>query len=109
MSKPLDSGIVPNRTPLPRKSVRIGLSAEVALRRSGHGSFRVKIVDISPQGCKAEFVERPKLDELVWIKFDGLQSLEAMVCWTRGFEVGLEFERPIHPAVFEMLVERLKT
>jgi len=69
----------------------------------------VKIVDISPQGCKAEFVERPNLDELVWVKFDGLQSLEAVVCWTRGFEVGLEFERPIHPAVFEMLVERLKT
>lgn len=52
-------------------------------------------------------MERPKLDELVWVKIDGLQSLEAMVCWIRGFEIGLEFERPIHPAVFEMLVKQL--
>lgn len=109
MSKHLDSGVIPNRTPWPRKSVRVDLSAEVALRRSGHGSFRVKIIDISPLGCKAEFVDRPNLDELVWIKFDGLQSLEAMVCWTCGFDVGLEFERPIHQAVFDMLIQRLKT
>ena len=81
---------------------------EVILRRAGQGSYRVKIFDVSPHGCKAEFVERPKLDELVWIKFDNLQSLEAMVCWVRGFEVGLEFEAPIHPAVFEMLVQRLR-
>ena len=56
----------------------------------------------------AEFVERPNLDELVWVKIDGLQPLEAMVCWIRLFEVGLEFERPIHPAVFEMLVKQLQ-
>ena len=62
---------------------------------------------MSPDGCKAEFVERPKLDEHVWVRFDGLEALEAMVCWVRGFEVGLEFENPIHPAVFEMLVSKL--
>ena len=84
------------------------MSAEITLRRTGHVSFRVKIVNISPQGCRAEFVERPKLDELVWVKIDGLQSLEAMVCWVRGFEIELEFERPIHPAVFEMLVKQLQ-
>ena len=107
MMQPFDSGIEPSLTPRPRKSERVGLSAEVILRRAGHGSYRVKILDVSLHGCKAEFVERPNLDELVWIKFDDLQSLEAMVCWIRGLEVGLEFERSIHPAVFEMLVSRL--
>lgn len=107
MSKHLDTGIVPERTPWPRKGVRVRLSAEITLRRTGKGSFRVKVVDISLLGCKAEFVERPNLDELVWVKFADLQALEAMVCWIRGFEVGLEFERPIHPAVFEMLVSKL--
>lgn len=108
MSRPLDSGAAPDRPLWPRKGVRIGVSAEITLRRTGHVSFRVKIVNISPQGCRAEFVERPKLDELVWVKIDGLQSLEAMVCWVRGFEIELEFERPIHPAVFEMLVKQLQ-
>lgn len=108
MTYPLDTGVTPGGANRPRKSSRVALSAEVILRRAGQGSYRVKIFDVSPHGCKAEFVERPKLDELVWIKFDNLQSLEAMVCWVRGFEVGLEFEAPIHPAVFEMLVQRLR-
>jgi hypothetical protein len=91
----------------PRKSVRIGLSAEIKLRRAGHQRYCVKILDVSQHGCKAEFVERPRLDELVWVKFEGLDALKAFVCWVRGFEVGLEFENPIHPAVFEMLVIKL--
>jgi hypothetical protein len=100
-----DCGKVSNQDP--RKSVRVGLSADIKLRRAGQGRYRVKILDVSQHGCKAEFVERPELDELVWVKFDGLDALEAVVCWVRGFEVGLEFANPIHPAVFEMQVSKL--
>ncbi|HMI39951.1 MAG TPA: PilZ domain-containing protein [Sphingomicrobium sp.] len=91
----------------PRRGARIGLSAEITLRRAGQSRYRVKILDASTHGCKAEFVERPELDEHVWVKFEGLEALEAFVCWVRGTEVGLEFERPIHPAVFEGLVSKL--
>lgn len=105
MMEAFGGGAEPNQDP--RRSARVGLSAEITLRRSGHGGYRVKIVDVSPHGCKAEFVERPELDEHVWVRFEGLKALEAIVCWVRGFEVGLEFENPIHPAVFEGLVSRL--
>lgn len=105
MTSPSDNA--PSRSPAPRKSQRVHLSAEIMLRRAGQRSYRVRIFDVSPHGCKAEFVERPKLDEHVWVKFEGLESLKAMICWIRGFEVGLEFESPIHPAVFDMLVSRL--
>jgi hypothetical protein len=91
----------------PRRSARVGLSAEITLRRAGQGRYRVKILDASPHGCRAEFVERPELEEHIWVKFEGLEALEAVVCWVRGFEVGLDFERPIHPAVFEELVAKL--
>jgi len=101
----LDSGAGSNQDP--RRSARVGLSAEITLRRSGHGGYRVKILDVSPYGCKAEFVERPELDEHVWVRFEALEALEAIVCWVRGFEVGLEFENPIHPAVFDAMVPRL--
>jgi hypothetical protein len=30
------------------------------------------------------------------------------VCWIDGFTAGLHYVRPMHPAVFELLVERLK-
>ena len=62
---------------------------------------------MSPRGCKVEFVERPRMDELVWVKFDWLAAIEAEVCWVDGFFGGLKFLRPIYPAVFELLLARL--
>ena len=91
-----------------KKSSDTAASSIATPRKSrGHRGYRVKIFDLSIHGCKAEFIERPKLDELVWVKLEGLDALEAMVCWVRGFEVGLEFESPMHPAVFDMMVARL--
>jgi len=96
----------PNPNQDPRRSARVDLSAEIKLRRAGQSGYRVKIHDISPEGCRAEFVERPQLDERIWVKFQGMDALEAIVCWIRDLEVGLEFESRIHPAVFELLVSR---
>jgi hypothetical protein len=67
----------------------------------------VNVHDISPEGCKLEFVERPRLDETVWVKFEGLDAVESNVCWVRGSDVGIEFVRPIYPSVFDGLVRRL--
>lgn len=85
------------------------LKAEVQLRRSGQSNYLVNVHDISPEGCKLEFVERPRLDETVWVKFDGLDAVEASVCWVRGSDAGIEFTRPIYPAVFDILVSRLRS
>ncbi len=93
--------------PRPRKSARIALAAEVQLRRSGHHHYMVTVHDISPEGCRLEFIERPRLDETVWVKFEGLDAIESSVCWLRGSDVGVEFKRPIYAAVFDVLVNRL--
>lgn len=90
-----------------RRSERVSLDAGVALRRPGQLAYRVKIFDASPHGCRLEFVERPRLDEQLWVKFDGLQPLEAEVCWVSGFLAGVNFVQPIHAAVFERLVAGL--
>jgi hypothetical protein len=79
----------------------------VQLRRSGHHHYLANVYDASPEGCRLEFVERPRLDETVWIKFDGLDAIQSTVCWMEGFEVGVEFVRPIYPAVFDALIARL--
>jgi hypothetical protein len=91
----------------PRKNPRTPLSVEVQLRRSGHHHYLANVYDVWPDGCRLEFVERPRLDETVWIKFDGLDAIQSTVCWTEGFEVGVEFATPFYPAVFEALVARL--
>lgn len=77
------------------------------MRRVGGFPYRVRIYDLSPQGCKVEFVERPELNERVWIKIAGLEAVQGFVCWLKGSTAGVEFDRPIHPAVFEDLLSRL--
>lgn len=93
--------------PFERRSERVALNASVSLRRSGQLNYRVRIFDASLHGCCVEFIERPNLDEQLWVKFDGLQPLQAEVCWVQGFLVGVNFEQPIHPAVFDCLVSGL--
>lgn len=102
----------PVSTPIPnryaRRADRVSLTAEIALRRAGQNTYRVPVFDMSPLGCKIEFVERPEIDEFVWIKFDALEALQAQVCWIAGFKAGVAFTSPIHPAVFDMLVNRIR-
>jgi hypothetical protein len=93
----------------PRCSDRIATSADVSLRRLGQNSRRVRVTDLSPHGCKVRLPHQPRLEEHLLIKFDGLEALESEVCWTEGFDAGLRFERPFHPAVFALLAERLKS
>jgi hypothetical protein len=93
--------------PVERRHRRVAVDAEVTLRRSGQLNYRVRLHDVTPDGCKAEFVERPQIDEQLWVKFDGMEALEARVCWTGGAIAGLVFRRPIHPAVFDLLLRRL--
>ncbi len=90
-----------------RQSDRVPLLAKVSMRRLGKVKYRVPVFDASPHGCRVEFVERPRDGELVSIQFEGLQSLDARVCWVESHCAGVEFERAIHPAVFDLLVERM--
>lgn len=91
----------------PRSSDRVGISSEVKLRRIGQPNFGVRMFDLSPDGCKVEVIERPRIGEKLMLKFDGLEVLQGEVVWIDGFIVGLKFERAFHPAVFDLLVARL--
>jgi hypothetical protein len=92
----------------PRRHERVSVEGEVILGRTGKNNYRVHIYDLSPEGCRAEFVERPELHEKLWIKFDGLEPLGADVRWLVGSKAGLKFMRTFHPAVFDLLLAKLK-
>lgn len=98
----------PTKARVERASVRFPATSDVTLRRIGHLSFRVGVRDISLDGCRIDLVERPAIGETMHIKFEGLEVLECKVRWVDGYIGGLEFVRPIHPAVFDLLLMRLK-
>ena len=91
-----------------RRSERVPIEGEVSLRRIGKINYRVRLFDCSPDGCKTELVERPRIGEHVLVKMPHLESLDAEVCWVDGFTAGLRFEKPLHPAVFDLMVQRLQ-
>jgi hypothetical protein len=93
---------------LSRCSPRISLGAEVSLRRLGQSKYKLRVNDLSPEGCKVDLVERPRVGEHVLVKFAGLEALDAEVCWIDHFVAGLHFKNPIHASVFDLLLERLK-
>ena len=92
----------------PRQHPRQSLDAEVLIRGPGRRNYRTRVFDLSPTGCKIDFVERPKLGDKLWIKLQGLDALESDVRWLEGFVGGVQFVRAIHPAVFELHLARLK-
>lgn len=93
--------------PQPRKTERVSVEAEVTLRRMGRTAYQCRLFDLSPDGCKAEMIERPLVGERAVIRFAGIEPLEAEVRWVRGPHAGLQFERSFHPAVFDLLIARL--
>lgn len=95
------------KTLWPRRSDRVQVTASVSLRKPGKATFSSRVFDVSPEGCKVEFVDRPVVNDRVWIKFDGIENLESEVCWVDDFVMGVNFAKPMHPAVFDLLVERL--
>ncbi|MEO8456085.1 MAG: PilZ domain-containing protein [Sphingomicrobium sp.] len=103
-----DTEAEPAKQQVERGNLRAETTAEVTMRRLGHANFKVRVFDLSAKGCKVELIERPNEREHVLVKFEALEVLEAEVCWIAGKTAGLRFERPIHPAVFDLLVERLR-
>lgn len=102
-SKPTEAA----RARSPREAERLNLVAEISLRRPGRPSFQVRVCDISTHGCRCEFVDRPGEGEQLLVKFEGLEALAAVTRWVDPPLTGLKFERPIHPAVFDLLLTRL--
>lgn len=90
----------------PRHNERFPFAAEVSMRRLGKANYRVAVFDMSLSGCQVELVERPRVGEHVRIRLEGLEILEAEVCWVEGARGGLRFEKTIHPAVLDLLVAR---
>jgi hypothetical protein len=96
----------PAKPHYPRKSERVAVTGEAALRRAGCHAYAVRLSDVSRFGCKCSFVERPAESERAWIKFPGSEELEATVSWVEEDSIGLVYRNPLHPAVFALQLER---
>lgn len=77
------------------------------MRRRGGCNFSLPLRNLSTHGCKVELIELVQVEEDVIARFPGLEPLGATVCWVEDDAAGLSFRKPLHPAVFDLLVARL--
>lgn len=95
------------RQRIERKAARVAVPGEISLRAVGRSSYRVRVLDLSTDGCKVELVERPNVGDRMLVKFDGIEVLDADAAWVEGYTAGLKFANKIHPAVLDLLLKRL--
>ncbi|HET9397403.1 MAG TPA: PilZ domain-containing protein [Sphingomicrobium sp.] len=91
-----------------RKADRVPLLADIDFRRTGEHRWRVNIHDISPEGCRVELPVKVATGDMIWVTFPGLEAIQGKVCWVKEWVAGIEFSRPLYPAVFELVEQRMR-
>lgn len=90
-----------------RKADRVMLRAHVDIRRPGDHRYKVVIEDFSPQGCRVEIPVYVDEGDSIYISLPGLETIEGTVRWKKDWQIGIEFIRPLYPAVFDMMRKKM--
>ena len=95
----------PSKPHWPRKAERHKAELNVLVRHPGRRSQHIDATDVSPHGCCLSFVDAPREGALLWVQLPCLEPIEATVRWVDGHRAGVSFGKPIHAAVFDLLLE----
>jgi hypothetical protein len=93
-------------TPKGRVSERVPIEVPAGLRQRGASGVSVQVMDLSTHGFRVMTHLELAEGSDVWLRLPGLEACHATVAWAKGNYVGCRFERPLHPAVLEMIVRK---
>jgi hypothetical protein len=90
----------------PRRAPRVPVDMSAGLRQRGASGVSVQVLDLSAHGFRAAtHLQLPEGAD-VWLRLPGLEPYHAKVAWTEGHYIGCSFERPLHPAVVDMIARK---
>jgi hypothetical protein len=89
-----------------RVSKRIQTEIDAGLRQRGASGVSVEVTDLSTHGFRASTHLELEKGADVWLRLPGLEACHAKVAWAKGNLIGCAFERPLHPAVLDMILRR---
>jgi hypothetical protein len=81
-----------------------------AVAKAANGMAQsVVINDLTTDGCAVTATGHPLIPGRVYgVKLDGLEGLVTTARWSAGARSGLQFDRPLHPAVADHIAARHK-
>ena len=89
-----------------RRAERANVAIGAGLRQRGASSVSAQILDLSTHGFRASTHLDLEMGADVWLKLPGLEAMHAKVAWVSSHFIGCAFERPLHPAVLQMVVRK---
>ena len=90
--------------PKSRTSKRVPIAIDAGLRQRGAAGVSVEVRDLSTHGFRASTHLELAVGSDVWLRLPGIEPCHAKVAWAKGQFIGCAFERPLHPAVLDMIV-----
>lgn len=87
-----------------RRVLRLALRLNATMRDGTKSRVKVRVIDMSTQGCRIECSATVEDNSWVWLGIAGLETQFCRVVWHCQEFVGLEFEKPLSEAVFERLL-----
>jgi hypothetical protein len=107
LSGELTTDLRPSPELTSRKSERVSLAMGAGLRQRGGTGVAIQIMDLSVDGFRASTHLNLAKGTDVWLRLPGLEPYQARVMWAKGNFIGCAFERPLHPAVLDMIVKKV--
>lgn len=86
-----------------RKSPRALFRSEAVFGHRGR-SCPVSVLDLSRHGLRLRVVHKFSVGDEFWISLPGLRAQAVKVSWVRDFVMGCAFREPLHPAIFDAIV-----
>src|SRR6476469_7619896 len=90
-----------------RRNPRQPLGAPVNFRKPKEMPYEVSLENMSTHGCCIALRERVREGQLLWITVPGIEPMQSWVRWHGEWHAGLEFERPMHIAVFDHVAAQM--
>lgn len=90
----------------PRNATRVPVEFDAGLRQRGAAAVGAHILDLSTHGFRVETHLDLEVGSPIWLRLPGLEASLAQVMWREGNLVGCAFDRPLHPAVLDLVVRR---
>src|SRR5438045_7658292 len=87
-----------------RRVERIALRLTATMRDGTRSRVKVRVIDMSPRGCRIECTTPVDDGSWIWLSIAGLETQFCRVVWHHQEFVGLEFEKPLSEPVFERVL-----
>lgn len=87
-----------------RNNGRALVDIDCEIRIGSRAWRRARLADLTPDGFQVAIIDMPARGTPLYIRFAGIQMLQAEVCWARADTAGCRFATPISPYVFEHII-----